>query len=514
MAIARTACAVAFSAVLGAGGLWALPGARANGWEHRAIPFEAVVKALSAPSDSLRATAARSMGLRGSKRGVVPLLERLKAGETSPQVVMAIFTALGRLRDDRASNRLSRCLNSNPRDEIRAACATALGRIGSKLAFGPIAQRARSDKSILVRSAAVDALGDFHFAASVSLLAKIALGGKDPGIAGRAIIALGQTRMASAESPLLVLLQRPSPPGRKIRILRALGKTGAKSAVRALEAIAGKEKNDRIRIEASVALAAIHDGSSGPALVKMLSDRHPAVQYMALDGLQKIRYGAAIGPVSQLSLGISQRISGLDADGLARDFARVLAALSVQVEALRTISELDAPAGLEALLSAASARTSPLPRTSIGFKIAEGLYETRRMALYGLGYTKSRRALDLLAGTSGIGDDDARLRAVAVRSIGVLGFGGSPAVIKPLLADRDRDVRIMAVRVLGLLKARKYAPQISVLAGDKMSGVRRQAALSLGYLKAVQARAVLEKLAQDDPVKAVRAAAKYALGLL
>ena len=90
-------------ALLLAGVLLGLPaGTGANGWEHGAVPFEALVAALDSESADMRARAAQSLGYRGEARGVAPLLALLGRAEPSHRVRSTACAALGRLGDPRA----------------------------------------------------------------------------------------------------------------------------------------------------------------------------------------------------------------------------------------------------------------------------------------------------------------------------------------------------------------------------------------------------------------------------
>ena len=156
--------------------------------------------------------------------------------------------------------------------------------------------------------------------------------------------------------------------------------------------------------------------------------------------------------------------------------------------------------------------------STAGVEIAAAHYQRRRIALYGLGYAQAadrEAAQALLLGPAGIGDADARLRAVAVRSLGVLAAPGAADRIRPLLeSDPSADVRMTAARVLGLLHDRASAAALLAALADPHALVRKEAALALGHLREPAARAPLEALARDDRAASVRDAAAYALTLL
>jgi HEAT repeat protein len=165
------------------------------------------------------------------------------------------------------------------------------------------------------------------------------------------------------------------------------------------------------------------------------------------------------------------------------------------------------------LLAAAASRD--VPRDSAeGLRLAEGFFEVRRSALVGLGYTRAQRAASFLGGRAGIGDGDFRLRAAAVRSLGVLGFPESFDRVKAALSDPSAEVRWTAGTVLGRLGWRGAVPGLLRRLADDHAEVRRQSALSLGYLGDRKAVGPLQSLARSDEREAVREAAAYAARLL
>ena len=146
--------------------------------------------------------------------------------------------------------------------------------------------------------------------------------------------------------------------------------------------------------------------------------------------------------------------------------------------------------------------------------MTEGLYQRRRAALYGLGYSQQRAAAELLAGPLGLKDRDARLRAVAVRSLGVLGFSDAARTLTPSLRDASPEVRWTAAIVLARLGDRGAAPALLAALGDKVAEVRRRAAEALGALKHRPAQAALRQMADADPAPRARIGAQFALKLL
>ncbi len=73
--------------------------AQANGWEHYAIPFKALLRALESENPEYRAQAALSMGVRREARAVQPLLAALARPEDAVGARRAMYQALGRIGD-------------------------------------------------------------------------------------------------------------------------------------------------------------------------------------------------------------------------------------------------------------------------------------------------------------------------------------------------------------------------------------------------------------------------------
>lgn len=182
-------------------------------------------------------------------------------------------------------------------------------------------------------------------------------------------------------------------------------------------------------------------------------------------------------------------------------------------KALRTVTEIAPAAGLQAmLLSAAPKNVGTASATALA--ISERLYKIQRRAFYGLGYTKSKTASELLLGPIGVGNPDFRLRAVAVRSLGVLGGHDNAHGVARLLKDNSPEVRWTAAEVLGRIGHGNDADRLLTTLSDPVAEVRRQSALALGYLGVGNATATLLAHAKTDPDSRVRAAAAYALRLL
>jgi len=488
--------------------------ARGNGWAHAGIPFEALLRGLDFEQPETRQRAAESLGFRGQREAVEPLLKRLNLPEESPHVRSALYLALGRLRDTRATPALTRCLDIESREEVRSDCAAALGLLGDVTTAPRLVRALRADASFLVRTHVVDALGHFAEPAAVSALTALVAPEGNPQLRLRAIRALGRTRAPTATGPLLGALAAARSDGERIALVEALGELQAREATRPLEGVLGAADNPELRLKVVIALGAIRDGDAAPALTRLLTDEVPAVRFFAVEGLRRLARTENVVPIARLALEIGRRLGARSVAELLADLGPVLAELSIiQEVALRGLAELDAAYGLDALLLAARAR--PVPRDSAeALSLAEGLYEVRRTALVGLGYVRSRRAATFLMGPGGLGDPDPRLRATAVRSLGILRTPDTTAKVVAALGDRAAEVRWTAAMALGRLGQRSAVEPLIRRLADPHAEVRREAALSLGYLGDRRALGPLSARVRDDERESVREAAAYAAGLL
>ena len=486
-----------------------------NGWEHGAVSFDALVAALRTESADLRARAAESLGYRGEARGVPPLLELLDRPEPSHHVRAAAYAALGQLADPRALPVLARCLHDETREEIRGACVIALGGLGNPESLAMVVEAFRTDAHSLVRNRAVDAMGGFAHPEAIRRLSSLLASG-DPSLRRRAIGALGRTGLNLAVPPLLARLHDTEAVAERAAIVEALGRLREPSALDALlEALEGAQ-DPALRVRITIALGAIRAPSAYEALVRMLQDPLPAVQLHAIRGLRELGRPQAAGALSELYQGLAGRLAGRSFESLAADAPAILATLGLQVEILRALADLDARRGVDAFID--GSRSPEIPRDSrVALGIAEGFYERRRMALRGLGYSTSRKAVEILEGRDGIGHPDPRLRAVALRSLAVLSTAGVADTAGKLLAalrDPIPEVRWTAAVALGRLAHSGAVGPLVDLLDDEFSEVRRQAALALGYIGEREASLPLLQLVTREPVASVREAALYAMDLL
>ena len=480
----------------------------ANGWEHGSTPYEALIKGLASEDTELRGRAAESLGYRGQTEAVGPLLAVLTGPEPEAFVRGAIYAALGRLGSGESFDALRSCLRGETVDTVRAECALSLGMLGQERAVPTLLGLLDGDEVTIVKSRAVHALGYFSGRTVVDRLSMAASSGNGS-LASHAVSALGHTGDPRAALALVALLSRARTDEARIALVDALAHTGSEDAAPALQSLLGESENPTLRARAIVALASVGDGGSVPTLIGLLEDPVPGIRLYAVEALRQLASSKAAVFIAQLA----QRLLPYMDEEREDDGVIAAAELSVLDLALRAIAELDPASGYD-LFSSAAIRRVVRTDSSTTMARAQGVYEVRRRALYGLGYTNRCEAIDLLLGENGIGDPDARLRAVAVRSIGVLGAGHASAAVAELLHDPDPYVRWTAAMVLGRLRGVGAAPELIGGLDDPHREVRRQAILALGYLGIDRARPELEAMSAYDPAEEVRAAAIYSLELI
>lgn len=487
---------------------------RANGWEHAAIPFEALIWGLGDTAAETRARAAESLGHRGQREAVPFLLDALGGQTRAPQVRRAIYVALGRLGDAGGLPPLYRCLTEEQRVELRSDCVTAIATIGEAASLSKLLDTFERDEDPMVRQSVALSLGQFPQEPALKLLMSLVEEPQSGQLRQRAIIAMGESGRAEAVGTLLAALEKARDDGERALIVWSLGKIGDSAAQAPLSQLLARAKSigPELRMAVAVALGAIRDGSSYPTLVALLADSEPNVRQAAILGLRGLGEPRAVAPLSQHYRELQEVVANLesiDRDGVER----ALSALRLQKEILRAVIDLEPKEGVAALLDGAAPRS--LRRDSqAALKLAEHLYERRRVALHGLGYSGVGEAEVLLSGPAGLGDPDPRLRATAVRSLAVLGQPSAVARLLPSLQDTAPEVRWTAALALGRLGDRRAVAPLLQRLTDDHGEVRRQVALGLGYLGDNSVWKAVVKLANDDPAATVRAAASYAADLL
>lgn len=487
--------------------VWVIPqNTQANGWEHFAIPLETLLQVLEGDSREGRIKAAHALGIRKEKAAVEPMLKILSQPDSSPQMRSVFYTALGKIGDKRALATLSKALKSEQREELRADAASALGGVKEAESLALLLQIFKEEPTLMVRSRIVDTLGVFPQKDSIHTLIRL-LQEKNTTLKRRAIRSLGRTQSSQAVQPLMDLLEQTKSKKLRIEIVDALGNIADPASAQLLTQMLQEAQSLDLRLSLVVALGAIRDGNITPVLIRLLEDPSLEVRHFAVLAIQKNHAKSAALPLKNLFLRLSEAFWQVtEKDLLATPFA-ILQNLELQTSILRTLTEVGPRIGLPAFLKGAAPRKFSLD-SSLEFRFNDAVYELRRMALVGLGYTDEVKAVDFLLKTGPLQARDPRLRATAVRSLGVLGQSKSVEAIIAILRDDAPEVRWVSALVLGRMKDTRAIPGLREALSDSHSLVRQEAILSLGYLGDTQAQERIQRMLEKDESQRVRQAAK------
>ena len=502
----------AFVFTLVISGIANLP-ASANGWEHWGIPLNLLLDTLEGDDPGYRMRAARSLGFRRELLALPRLLQMLRDKDERPRVRIEVAQALGRIGHQKAIPELVYVLRQDSREEIRGAAATALSRIASDTAVEPLISALETERNLLVQNDIVSALGVFKNPKAVATLAELMMSTTNRSLYRRAIIALGRSLSPLAAEPLLKALALSRTDGERAAIVTALGRIANPKARPHLEQLFDTTETAMLKVQIAAALGAIRDGSAVPKLIELLDDDLAAVRFFAVDALAESKDTSAIVPLQNLYHRATAASGSLDELFNHQAVANFLAEQSLRVAVIRALTVLDPKGSIGEFLDAAV--PSDRPRNSaLGLRLNEGIFELRRAALVGLGYSRTKAAKKFLTGSGVLLDRDFRLRATAARALGVIRDPASASLVAHLLKDVKAEVRWVAVKVLGRLGNVSAAEKIHQLLVDPHPEVRRQAVHSLGYLGYTNSCPDLAQILNRDEAKPVREAAEMAVSHL
>ncbi len=485
------------------------PNAHANGWEHTSIDFDVLVKALNDSNANVRLRAAESLGYRPQSGATDALLARLEQNESIDRVRQEIYSALGKIGEPSALAKIEDCLLGETSAAVRVECANALGNIDSREAE-QLALKAIHDPNIQVRLHAIKSLGSFSGSATLQALTDFARD-KNDSISQVALLSLGRTRSTTGLEILRESLRQSENREQILVALRALTLLANPDAIADIQALYRKTEDEEVKRYALVAMANTRARGSESYFLEALSSEDHDSRILGLAILRNFGSRNQAGAITEHALLEGSRIFKQDGDALLLEPGSTIASLELLHEYLRTIIRLDPQAGVSLYLRAATVKS--IPRTSsTALKIAQGLYQVRWQAIYGLGYTRTEQAAEILG--AALKDPDARIRAVAIRSLGVLGNAGYYDSIVAMLNDQSAEVRWTAARVLGRGKVNSASEPLIRSLADPIAQVRLESALALGYLNAAAAKPRLSDLASKDPDSRVKEAALYAASLI
>ena len=483
--------------------------AYSNGWEHTSIDFNLLVSALDDPNPNIRRRAAESLGFRQQAGTTDALLARLDKNEQDARVRQEIYGALGKVGEKTALGAVRACLEKEKDIAVRAQCAAALGNINSELAE-QLALKGIHDEDNRVRVQAVASLGNFRSAASVQALT-VLVKDKITSIKNTALLSLGRTGSMEATPVLVESLGQSGNREQILVSLQALTLLANPGTAEAIREVYTQSSDEEIKRYALVAMANTRADGSESLFLDALSSEDSETRILGLVVLRNFGGPGEVPAIIERAMIESNDLFAEDSDQLFLNPAGTLLKLQLLNEYLKTIIRLDPGSGEQ--LYAQSSTPRLIPRSSsTHLKIAQGFYEARWQSLYGLGYTGTGMAGEIIK--AALSDPDARIRAVATRSLGVLENPGHIDSVQTMLFDEAAEVRWMAARVLGRLNATNSIDALIETINDTSAQVRLESVLALGYLNAQTAKQKLSNLVEDDPDQRVREAAKYAASLI
>jgi len=483
----------------------------ANGWEHTAIPLPALISALSDQNADIRQKAAHSLGHHSSDNVAKKLLQVLDDGEQNTQVRQAIFGALGKIGYAGSFDAVNHCLAEETEVSVRTVCATVLETLGTADAEHA-AILATNDPHHSVRLAAINVLGSYNSNRVIHVLTDF-LGHEQQSVRLAAIRAVGRTAHPTAFDHIEELIDTDTEATILVAALKAVTKLSGNRARSKIQQVFSTTPNERVKRFALIALAATDSNGIRASLENALSSDDPLMIIQSLEIIRDLKDTDLLPAVIRHAMGFSQRFYSQSALAIESNANQAIIDLSVINEFLRTVIAIDPhhAAGLFAL-----AAKPPVIRNNkpIFLHVAQGIYQARWQATYGIGYTHAGDADEVIY--QGFASKDARLRAIATRSMGV----NDPTRFRELtlkaMQDNNAEVRWQAAVVMGRDPSITDLSALLKATSDPYSRVRKEAALSLGYVAGnnKEARERLQTIIAQDADPEVRASASYALKLL
>lgn len=488
---------------------WYSQACYSNGWEHTSIDIEVLFKALDDSNPNVRRHAAESLGFRRGDAAAGALLERLEKNEPVASVRREIFKALGKLGAESALAAIEDCLQKESDLAVRTQCAGSLGHFESTQAE-QLALQSVHDTEMPVRLQAASSLGSFSSPGVLEALTELTRE-YDDSIRHTALLSLGRTGSAAATPILVESLENSSSRAEILVLLQALTLLANPGAIGVIQRVYERSDDEEVRRYALVAMANTRARGSESYFLESLSSESTASRALGLTVLRNFASRHEVPVIIEHALDDSNFLFTSDVERLLKQPSQTLSDLQLLNEYLKTIIRLAPDTGERLFVMASTPR--PIPRTSpAALKIAQEFYRARWQSIYGLGYTGSKQAAEIVE--AALSDSDARIRAVATRSMGVLGNPEYLDSIESMLKDEAAEVRWVAARVLGRLESAGTAGALIRALNDTHPQVRLESAIALGYLKAQRAQPRLSELAAKDPDPRVKEAALYAASVI
>jgi len=455
--------------------------------------------------------AAISIGIRGEAQDVQPLVNALKHADEDHHLRTEIYRALGLIGDSSGNASLLAAFTAEPRPEVRAVVASSLGAIGSHDSIQTLLDALIVEDKI-VKSRIIDALGAYDHPDTLSQLSALSKDSKNASTSRRALRALGATGSEHATKPLLDALGLASDDdATQAVIIDALSQIAPLQAAEPLTQLLKKTNSPVLQAKLAVALGAIGGEGSVETLVGLLESNSQSTKQVAVRMLADAQSANATPGLLRLYDTMAQRRPA-SLKALPNDVAAALVDFDLMKSTVRAILESDPERGVKAFRDASEQREFDRG-TAAGLKLANRAYALRRLAIHAIGYTNDTSQTPWL--TRIVEDEpDARLRAVAMRSLGVLGADNAESIGLAALSDNDASVRSTAASVLGRVGSDKSVAALIEVLGDAHPQVRSQSALGLGLLRDERAVTQLKSVVDSDENETVIESAKQALIML
>ena len=495
--------------------------ATANGWEHTAISLDALIHALTDKSVSLRLRAAQSLGFRNQKESALALINHLEGNEPSAEVRREIYHSLGQLNQQGISKSVVHCVKNENVDLVRAECIRTIGLLRDPRLEQLVIDNLNSASEVIKKSAVIS-LGGFSSSKVIQLLKEL-VRDENSVIAHLALSALGRTQSANAATVLVDALALSPEPRWVLKILQGLTQLKDQHSVNAIQQVYDQTQHPDIKRSALVAMAATNKRRSDEYFLDALSSEDILTKIQGLIVLREAGEKTSVPAILAHGQRDLKALFTKTDTALLQQADHTLQQISLLNEYLKTTIALDPASGAPLFLLAIS--PTNIPKTSAtNLKIAEGLYQARWQSIYGSGYVHGNPDLNA-AVTAAANDADARIRAVATRSLGVQENRLSLPLLHTLLMDPVAEVRWTGARVLGRLIDKTSIPLLIDALEDTSVMVRMESAISLGYISDhfdgireqnpwKEIATGLTRLTNDDADERVRQAAQYALSLL
>ena len=487
--------------------------ANSNGWEHTAIPVELLIEALKHDDAQIRQQAAHSLGHHSTDDVAKALLSSLKQGETSDSVRQAIFASLGKIGSPLALEAVDQCLRLDPLVATRTLCAATVGNIFDSRSLS-LAQFALNAPEKPVKRAAITSLGYLGGAPAVEALTPF-IDEPSP-FRLTAIRALGYSGHPNAVPAIAKFIHPTSDPALLVEALKAATRLGSKDILQPIQVVFDESTDQRVRRFALIALHSNTKQGKSQGLLESLNDPDPLMKIQALELIRELGDRRLLDATISIGTDFTHHFYEQISNAIRDHPKQALVDLSVINEFLRTVIAIDPHHG-DSLFAIAGKRVDFTPSSPVELSIAQGLYKARWQSIYGAGYTHPGAMDEVIL--AGFLDDDPRLRAAAVRSMGINDPERFFDQTLVSLNDKAADVRRHGAMVLGRTRnlgddELKQIDALLLATFDRHFLVRLEAISSLGYLGNPKAKQRLTTLKNNDADARIRASASHSLALL